>query len=104
MAAGLDPQSRKILNEVLARLHIARSPRIILGIRQGEGVPDCVTHILRVRDGTASGSVNDSIMQVTKKYLPIIPVSRNHKIGDVVVDMKDVNVTYGTRKVTHYRS
>jgi hypothetical protein len=107
LAAGLDPQSRKILNETLARLHLARSPRIILGLRQGEQVPDWVTHILNVRDGIpfVSSNFSDLRKKVIKKNLHITPVPpRKHSVGDVVVDMKDVNVTYGTRKVTKYRS
>lgn len=109
MAAGLDPQSRKNLNEALAQLHLARSPRIILGLRQGEQVPDWVTHILDVRDGTASARhvLNSSDfshlrVNVIEEKLPPTPVlPPKHKVGDVVVDMKDVNITYGTRKVNH---
>ena len=110
-AAGLDHQSRKNMNEALARLHLARSPRIILGLRQGEQVPDWVTHILNVQDGTASASpfvssnISESRMEVIRNLLMMSPDPfRIHKVGDVVVDMKDVNVTYGTRKVTNYRS
>jgi hypothetical protein len=106
LAAGLDPQSRKNLNKTLAQLHLARSPRIILGLRQGEQVPDWVTHILDVRDGTASARHSSNFseshlgMKVIEEKLPTTPVlPPKHKVGDVVVDMKDVNVTYGTRKV-----
>ena len=105
MAAGLDPQSRKNLNETLAQLHLARSPRIILGLRQGEQIPDWVTHILDVRDGTAfakhsSSNFSHLEMKITEEGLPTTPVlPPKHKVGNVVVDMKDVNVTYGTRKV-----
>ena len=102
------------MNEALAQLHLARSPRIILGLRQGEQVPDWVTHILDVRDGTASArqlSESSNLSYLTTKVieekLPTTPVlPPQHKVGDVVVDMKDVNVTYGTRKVNqlHDRS
>jgi hypothetical protein len=90
------------MNEGLAQLHLARSPRIILGLRQGEQVPDWVTHILDVRDGTAftipffTSHFPDFSKKVIKK-LPDRP--RKHEVGDVVVDMKDISVTYGTRKV-----
>ena len=73
-------------------------------------MPDWVTHILNVRDGTASAipfvsnNFPDPRPEVIQK-LPITPVPpRKHKVGEIVVDMKDVNVTYGTRKVTNYRS
>ena len=106
--AGLDPQSRKSLNEALAQLHLARSPRIILGLRKGEEVPTWVTHILDVRDGTAStrrlfdsSSFSQSTMNVPiEAKLPTTPdIPPKCKVGSVVVDMKDVNVTYGSRKV-----
>jgi hypothetical protein len=89
------------LNEVLAQLHAARSPRIILGLRQGEEVPGWVTHILDVRDGTAfAHSSNFFHLTMNEAKLPTSPVfPPKYEVGDVVVDMKDVNVTYGTRKV-----
>ena len=95
------------MDEALARLHFARSPRIILGLRQGEQVPAWVTHILDVRDGTASSrnlldppglSPSHPRVKFVEKKLPVTPT----KVGDVVVDMKDVNVTYETRKVANY--
>ena len=95
------------MNEALAQLHLARSPRIILGLRQGEQVPDWVTHILDVRDGTASAShlfdssdLSHLRLKAIEEKPPVTPfLPPKHKVGDVVVDMKDVNVTYGTRKV-----
>lgn len=106
MAAGLDPQSRQSLNEVLAQLHFARSPRIILGLRKGEEVPAWVSHILDVRDGTAfprHRSDLSNLSQLTRDVeelkVPVTSVLPKYKVGGVVVDMKDVNVTYGTRKV-----
>ena len=71
-------------------------------------MPDWVTHILNVRDGTAStipfasSSFSDLGMEVIQKDQPINPVPP--RVGDVVVDTKDVNVAYGTKKVTNDRS
>ena len=96
------------MNEALAQLHLARSPRIILGLRKGEEVPVWVTHILDVRDGTAStrhlfnsSSLSQSTMNVPMEAkLPTTPdIPPKCKVGSVVVDMKDVDVTYGSRKV-----
>ena len=92
------------MNEALAQLHLARSPRIILGLRQGEQVPDWVTHILDVRDGTASTRPSSNFSHLTMKFNeekpPITSVPPpKHKIGHVVAYLEDVNVTYGTRKV-----
>lgn len=67
-------------------------------------MPDWVTNILDVRDGTASARHSSNFshlrMEVIEEKLPTTPVlPPKHKVGDVVVDMKDVNVTYGIRKV-----
>ncbi|KAF8802603.1 P-loop containing nucleoside triphosphate hydrolase protein [Phlegmacium glaucopus] len=104
---GLDPQSRKRLNEALAQLHLARSPRIILGLRNGEEVPAWITHVLDVRDGTASarhlldssGLSHLTMDTAEEAKPPAMPAPPKYEIGNVVVDLKDVNVTYGTRKV-----
>ena len=69
-------------------------------------MPDWVTHILDVRDGTATAkhasNFSHLAMNATEEKPPITPVppTKHKEVGDVVVvDMKDVNVTYGTRKV-----
>lgn len=93
------------MNEILAQLHFARSPRIILGLRQGEEVPDWVTHVLDIRDGTAftrhPSNFSHSREEGAKLPTTTPVLSPKHEVGGVVVDMKDVNVTYGTRKVNY---
>ena len=66
-------------------------------------MPTFVTHILDVRDGTAStmhvpflGFPDPHPKNIEEK------VGKTSKVGGLVVNMKDVNVTYGTRKVTEY--
>ena len=70
-------------------------------------MPAWVTHILDVRDGTASSrnlldppdlSPSHPRVKFVETKLPVTPT----KVGDAVVDMKDVNVTYETRKVVNY--
>ena len=64
-----------------------------------------VGHILDVRDGTAFASHSSNFSRFTTNVakevkLPARPVlPPRYEVGKVVVDMKDVNVTYGTRKV-----
>lgn len=70
-------------------------------------MPAWVTHILDVRDGTAFprhlfGSsdlphLTDVTEEARPPTRPVLPPK--NEVGGIVVDMKDVNVTYGTRKV-----
>lgn len=68
-------------------------------------MPAWVTNILDVQDGTASVRRPDSgVSDWHPRIIEEKKLLKTPKVGDVVVDMKDVNVTYGTRKVTNYRS
>ena len=67
-------------------------------------MPAWVTHILDIRDGIAfprhlfgSSNLPHLTMDVTDPTTPVLPPK--NEVGGIVVDMKDVNVTYGTRKV-----
>ena len=68
-------------------------------------MPSWVTHILDVRDGTAFASHSSNFSHFTTNVAkevkqparPVLPP--RYEVGKVVVDMKDVNVTHGTRKV-----
>lgn len=68
-------------------------------------MPGWVTHILDVRDGTAFASNSSNFSHLTTDITkeakmperPVLPPKS--EVGGLVVDMKNVNVTYGTRKV-----
>ena len=70
-------------------------------------MPTWVTHILDIRDKTASTIHSSNFSQFTNYVAdtegekpPITPVlPPNYEVDGIVVDMKDVNVTYGTREV-----
>ncbi|KAF8161590.1 P-loop containing nucleoside triphosphate hydrolase protein [Crassisporium funariophilum] len=97
---GLDPPSRKILLETLRRLHLSRSPRIILGLRKGEEVPSWITNVLEIQDGTAVARKSSNASPWLIKTTEMSAASpRKVDEGSVLVDMKDVNVVYGTRKI-----
>ncbi|GAA5980025.1 hypothetical protein JCM10908_001503 [Rhodotorula pacifica] len=54
---GLDPPSRKLLSTLLASLHSARSPRVLLILRPQDELPPFVTH-LALTDVTTQSSNN----------------------------------------------
>lgn len=107
---GLDVNTRPILLNVLRSLHESRSPRIIMGLRMQDPVPDWISHIALVTGETILTGVKDEIMSkhaehhakeaenrtasTTQSYLQ---PGLDH--GKPVVDMRDVNVSYGPRKV-----
>ncbi|CAA7263116.1 unnamed protein product [Cyclocybe aegerita] len=111
---GLDPPSRSALTAVLAHLHEASSPRIrvIIGLRKGEHIPAWVTHVLEVGDGRAvvrspglyyqgvGGGVGGLRKEGEKMGEQVGKAEiRRGRIGEVLVDMKGVNVSYRERKV-----
>ncbi|KAG2087721.1 P-loop containing nucleoside triphosphate hydrolase protein [Suillus cothurnatus] len=107
---GLDVNTRPILLDVLRSLHESRSPRIIMGLRMQDPVPDWISHIALVTGETILTGVKDEIMSkhaehhakeaehrmasTTQSYLQ---PGLDH--GKPVVDMQNVNVSYGPRKV-----
>ena len=102
--AGLDTSSRKALNETLERLHLARAPRVIIGLRKGEEIPHWITHVLEIEKGAA---IDREV--VSSDHLPHQGIFGESKSSsshgrELLADMKNVNVTYGERKVrpSHY--
>ena len=112
--AGLDVSTRKSILEILHQVHLHRSPRIILGNRLQDGIPDWASHVAFVEPSTNSGSsswtvrtgrageVRDRISQYQAEASAFSsaavsqPVIKND--GDVLVELKDVNVSYQDRK------
>ncbi|PPQ65555.1 hypothetical protein CVT24_010818 [Panaeolus cyanescens] len=100
---GLDPPSRKSLLDILQALHSKSCPRIIIGLRHGEEVPSWITHILEVAGGHAKIQ-SPSFMPVhtitppknTGSASKTGPSLQRHKL---LIDLKNVNVSYGDRKI-----
>ncbi|PPQ96386.1 hypothetical protein CVT26_004988 [Gymnopilus dilepis] len=108
---GLDVPSRVSLTRTLQELHEARSPRIMIGLRKGEDVPAWITHVLEVEGAQA---VARTVKEV-RSMLAAVPVTQKVESssdkteepssttttgeGALLVDMRDVNVAYGARKV-----
>ncbi|KAN0081447.1 P-loop containing nucleoside triphosphate hydrolase protein [Tylopilus felleus] len=106
---GLDVNNRPALLSVLRSLHEARRPRIIIGLRTQDPIPDWITHLALVSDGKVFTGTKEEILEVQELYKAkedrtTSPVStgsikRVEDEGKPVVVLRNVNVTYGERKV-----
>lgn len=103
--AGLDVLRRPSLLNVLRSLHEKRSPRVIMGLRTQDPIPEWITHVALVQNGrvvtgekdgvlaqriTSGSSTNKSMSKVT---------STSQKTRSVLVDFTNVKVQYSDRVV-----
>lgn len=110
--AGLDVNNRPTLLSVLQSLHEARRPRIIIGLRTQDPVPDWITHLALVSEGRVLTGTKEEILgtqELHKAKLegagPVTSaasVKRTQDEGKPVVVMRNVTVSYGERKVGSY--
>jgi hypothetical protein len=105
--AGLDVQNRPTLLELLHSLHAARNPRVIIGLRTQDPVPDWITHVAFVRGGKAiTGPKEEVLSTVTHDDMEKSKASTGKAFvatapqGKLLVEMKNVNVKYGPRTVS----
>lgn len=101
--AGLDAPSRSALTSILRQLHLEGSPRIIIGLRKGEDVPPWITHILEIEGGTTrtktSAASHQHFENAPEKGGQPLALSSNNLNSQLLVDLQNVNVSYGDRKV-----
>jgi ABC-type multidrug transport system ATPase subunit len=111
LLAGLDVNTRPTLLSVLQSLHETCKPRIIMGLRMQDPVPDWISHVALVRGGTVATGTKDEILS---KHADHHAREAEHRTASTtqsylqpglehckpVVGMKNVNVSYDTRKAT----
>ncbi|KAG6873130.1 hypothetical protein C0995_002504 [Termitomyces sp. Mi166 len=101
---GLDVQNRPTLLEVLRTLHAAKAPRVMLGLRTQDPIPEWITHVAFV-DGSkvVVGPKDDVVLKITHvngvKDRPVVQTARSTQ-GKLLVDMQNVNVKYGPRSAS----
>jgi hypothetical protein len=114
--AGLDVSTRKSILEILHEVHSHRSPRIVLGNRLQDGIPDWVSHVAFIEPSADSRSSSwvvrtgkaDEMKERIARYQAEMSVSSSAAVaqpsirhdGEVLVELKDVNVSYHERKVS----
>jgi ABC-type multidrug transport system ATPase subunit len=112
LLAGLDVENRLKILELVKELHAAKKPRIIMGLRVQDEIPDWITHIAfadkgKVRVG-GKEEISRSLQQhVTMEHGDAAQVNRptvrdQGSEGRVVVAIEGANVQYGERKVCAY--
>ncbi|KAF9445873.1 P-loop containing nucleoside triphosphate hydrolase protein [Macrolepiota fuliginosa MF-IS2] len=99
---GLDVSSRPKLLHLLHKLHQTRKPRVILGLRTQDDVPEWITHVALVQDGTVNAGPKDRILPLIKHDSPFFGSSNAGDIkntGPIVLDLQSVSVKYADRIV-----
>lgn len=108
-AAGLDANNRPTLLSVLRSLHEARRPRIIIGLRKQDPIPDWITHLALVSDGKVLTGTKGEILEIQELHTAkehratVAPANRAEDEGKPIVVLRNVNVSYGERKVSRSR-
>jgi ABC-type molybdenum transport system ATPase subunit/photorepair protein PhrA len=109
VVAGLDAHMRPALLNLLYKLHETRQPRVLMGLRIQDPVPDWISHVAFVRNGRVSvGRKEDVLVEEAERTLGQPMPSYAQKIEvqqkaseqkQLLVEMKEVNVKYHTRHV-----
>ncbi|KAH0588592.1 hypothetical protein J132_08977 [Termitomyces sp. J132] len=98
---GLDVQNRPTLLEVLRTLHAAKTPRVILGLRTHDPIPEWITHVAFVHGSkVVTGPKDDVVPKITHVDVdrPVVQMARSGQ-DKLLVDMQNVSVKYGPRSV-----
>ena len=105
---GLDITARKYLHTIITEL-AANGTKIIL-ITDAHQVPDCITYVATLEEGSLKSFVpknefnpDDNSLHSVHNYANIysLPVSENDEQYDDVVKMKNVTVKYGEKTILH---
>jgi len=101
--AGLDFKTRPTLLSLLHSVHVSNNPRIIMGLRLQDPIPEWITHIALVQGGHVETGERAAILEKLKSHTheaarPAAAVSTRAEAG-ILVDMRNVNVRYHERHV-----
>ncbi|KZV63619.1 P-loop containing nucleoside triphosphate hydrolase protein [Peniophora sp. CONT] len=105
---GLDVQMRPKLLDLLHALHASHSPRIVMGLRAHDPVPDWVTHLALVNEGRVHAGVKEEILEEAVKSVHAVPaISNEHtelpseleQPGEAHIELTNLNVKYYERHV-----
>ncbi|KAF8552966.1 hypothetical protein OG21DRAFT_1485804 [Imleria badia] len=66
-APGLDMDNRPTLS-ILRFLHEARRPRIIIGLRMRDPIPDCISHLALVSDGKVFTGTKEDMLEAQERH------------------------------------
>ncbi|KAL0573153.1 hypothetical protein V5O48_008807 [Marasmius crinis-equi] len=107
---GLDVQMRPKLLSLLHKLHQSERPRVILGLRSNDEMPEWITNVAtvgnrRIRTGSREDYLRGLLSTGQQNYgASVQDENTSHQEmqkspGELVVDMKNVRVEYSGRQV-----
>ncbi len=111
--AGLDFKTRPTLLSLLHSVHVSNNPRIIMGLRLQDPIPEWITRIALVQNEHVTTGEKAAILEKLNLHTqnhtheavqPVAGVrSRDSRAGSgILVDMQNVNVRYHERHVRWY--
>ncbi|KAI0075680.1 P-loop containing nucleoside triphosphate hydrolase protein [Panus rudis PR-1116 ss-1] len=110
---GLDVTTRQLVLSLLETIHKSPDrPYVIIGARIQDPLPNWTTHLAVInRDGTVSTGRKEDLLHLVEPHQKhaqahrtrVTPPVAHRDTREVLIDMNDVNVTYGDRRV-HIRS
>ncbi|KAE9386285.1 P-loop containing nucleoside triphosphate hydrolase protein [Gymnopus androsaceus JB14] len=104
---GLDVKTRPLLLSTLHDLHVKKEPRVIIGLRGQDVLPDWVDHVVYVKGSMVTAGERESVLREVELGLggwASQPkknkgtASSAPKIGQILIDLKNVKVQYSDRK------
>lgn len=105
---GLDVQQRPNLLGILQELHINRHPRIIMGLRKHDNIPEWVTHVALASGDVVQTGPKDAVLSTVESSVFMgtpqseveeKPAATPKPAGQVVLETKNLTVAYHERKV-----
>ncbi|KAH8835513.1 P-loop containing nucleoside triphosphate hydrolase protein [Flagelloscypha sp. PMI_526] len=103
--SGLDAASRPSLQELLHSLHVKKSPRLILGIRNHEHMPDWITHVASLQYGKVVARKKDDATEIlphqhlASENLSSQDTQARATPGAPLIQLEGISVKYGDRQV-----
>ncbi|KAJ7089806.1 P-loop containing nucleoside triphosphate hydrolase protein [Mycena belliarum] len=102
---GLDVASRATILEILRDLHSACDPHIVMGLRMQDAVPEWITHLAVVHGHVVVTGPKENMLAYKTEINDASRASADEAaappsgLGVPVVEMENVSVAYGPRKV-----
>ncbi|KAF8736774.1 hypothetical protein AX14_014007 [Amanita brunnescens Koide BX004] len=105
---GLDVENRLKILELLKELHAEKKPRIIMGLRVQDDIPDWITHVAFADKNKVRVGEKEEVLKSLRQHVTELgntaqvnrpTVQDQDSEGRVVVNIEGANVQYGQRKV-----
>ncbi|KAE9386512.1 P-loop containing nucleoside triphosphate hydrolase protein [Gymnopus androsaceus JB14] len=105
---GLDIKTRPLLLSTLYSLHVKKEPRVIIGLRGQDALPEWVDHVVYVKGSMVTAGERESVLRMVELGLGgwagqlkknKSTANSTPKIGETLIDLKNVKVQYSDRKV-----